>query len=203
MRLLKRKLFLPFFLIGSLFSLPVSSSEGHHHDHHGHNHDHHQQAHEHGIAAMQLVIVEDDVLVEVKSPLFNVIGFEHEARNQEQTNAIKKQLAKIDDGTLIQFNNKAQCKLTGKHLHHPFKHVLKDNQHKHNHDADHDSNTSHRDLSFEYQFKCKQPKALKSINTQALFQSWNNLQKLRVEWVYHNHQSAITLNRKHPVILFE
>lgn len=218
MKLIKKTLY-STAVSALLYALPLQA-EQHHHGHHSdhqHGHDYQQTAHEHGIAEMQLTIVENDVLIEVKSPLYNVLGFEHKAKNSSQKSTIAKQLKRIESGELITLDTAAQCQLTNKHIHHPFKDELHQHDHKehahhkhshnehHGHDNQHNhaAAKTHRDLSFEYQYRCANPKALKTINSAALFSAWSHLSQLRVEWIHHNHQSAMTLTKTAPVIAFE
>ena len=188
---------LPASLLVTSFTLLSSlaiAGEHHHHDHDHyteHTHAHHEQnPHEHGVAQMFLTMVDHDVLVEVKSPLYNVVGFEHAPKNQQQQQQLQNQREAIQAGDLIQLDQAAQCQQKS----------AKIMSATHNQQSE---QTGHRDLSFEYQWHCQQPKAIKNINMQRLFQTWPHLQTLRVEWVHQHHQSAMTLQPDTPVIHFE
>lgn len=198
-------------------SFNLKAAEHSHNNHHEHLHEHdheqpnhyEQMAHEHGVAQMFLTVVGEEVLIEVKSPLYNVIGFEHQPNNLEQKTAIKQQMQRIKTGQLIQISAAAKCEMTQQQLNNPFHHKndeLKHDEHNHNnekHSNEHAEHKAHKDLSFEYQFHCKQPQALNNVNAQPLFKAWPNLQNLRVEWIYKNHQSALTLTADAPSISFE
>lgn len=72
-----------------------SHDDDHSHDHdHDHSHDHDDdhrhggEAHVHGAAEFSLVIAADGVEAEFRSPLYNLVGFEHEPQTPEQAVAI-------------------------------------------------------------------------------------------------------------------
>jgi len=183
-----------FTLVGS-----VQAEYHHNHEHHHEEYTEHK-AHEHGTANMQLVMMENQVLIEVVSPLFNMLGFEHLANNKQQQKIIAKQLKLIEQAELIALDSKAECSLESKIVQHPF--AKSHDSHGHHEHNNHDE-SKHRDITFEYHFHCKQPANLKQVNTDKLFKAWPNLHKLRVEWIYHNHQSAIDLAPTTPLLNFE
>jgi len=213
---LLNKTSLQILMACSLFSLNNQAiAETHHeygHEHDSeHNHTHEQyaeqSAHEHGVALMQFVIDEHHVLIEVSSPLYNVIGFETEPSTPEQVAVFQKQLTAIDKGELLRFNPQAQCQLKNKTVDNPFPkmkaHDHAVHEHEHQHDGhEHHMEHAHTNLSFEYQLHCQNPEQLTQLDTQPLFKAWSNLQTLRVEWIYQNQQSAKTLDRNQPVLLF-
>ena len=177
----------------------VQAEEQYHHEH-GHEHENHHReytehkAHEHGAANMQLMILKDEVLMQVESPLFNMLGFEHQANNKQQKKLFTQQLKLIEQTNLIELDGKAQCVLDSQKVQHPFENAYA----HHNHDEN-----KHRDISFEYHFHCKEASNLKQINTEKLFKTWPHLHKLRVEWIYQNQQSAAELSREIPVLNFK
>lgn len=205
-------------LVVSFFSMLVAPvmafADGHKYtDKHNHEHQHsdhhatseqaHIGAHEHGVAQMFLTIVDNAVLVEVKSPLYNMLGFEHKPNNPEQKAAIKQQMQAIKSGTLIQVSDAAKCTLTQQQLSNPFHHDKDEAKHSsEHHHHEHNAMKGHKDLSFEYQFNCKQPQELNKVNAMPLFKAWPNLQNLRVEWIYKNQQSATTLSPNSASINF-
>jgi len=193
-----------FFIVLITSSLCLSGpalAGDHHHHEHDHSHNQHKnhhgyQAHEHGVANMQLVIMENEILIEVHSPLFNMLGFEHQANSSTQQKLIQQQLQLINQAKLIELDAKAQCQVLSKTVKHPFENKLQA--------KDQDTpQAKHRDIHFEYHLRCQKPRNLKQINMDNLFSAWQHLQSLRVEWIYHNHQSAVKLTREMPVLSFE
>ena len=154
---------------------------------------------------MQFVIDEQHVLIEVSSPLYNVIGFESEPSTPEQLAIFQKQLDAIDRGELLRFNPEAGCQLKNKTVDNPFPKMKAHDHavHEHSHDDHkHPLEQGHTNLSFEYQLHCQNPEQLTQLDTQPLFKAWMNLQTLRIEWIYQNQQSAKDLDRNQPVLLF-
>ena len=198
-------------LISLSLSTPFAQGNGHQHSE---TYSHAQHAHVHGIAKMQMVIAGKDVLIEVASPLFNVVGFEHKPNSAQQKKAFKQQVSAILKGDLITLNAKAQCRIEPSDIDHPFADSHAHNEHEHKNEHKHQSNHAHKhednhagdykqthnNMRFEYQLHCENPQNLNDVNTQALFTAWPNLQKLNVEWIYNNRQSAKTLTPEQPLL---
>ena len=196
-------------------SQTIAADHEHQHPHdneHRHAHSQHTQtAHEHGVAQMSLTIVKNDVLIEVTSPLYNVIGFEHKPKNDEQRINFKQQIKVINNAKLVQLNNSAQCSLVEVNLvnpfHHPDRHDEMHHQHndKHNHDHKHGNHmhSTHKDMSFEYQLHCDAPEKITTVNAEALFKAWPNLKNLRTEWIFQNKQSAANLTPENTSVNFD
>ena len=212
MKNIYKKPALLLFIGGSLLSIALNTTmahaheEEHHHEaqhemhhqhehenHHEHKHHHEQHAHEHGVAQMQMVAVENDILIEVDSPLYNVVGFEHAPNNAQQTAAFEQQLKAISKGNLFTINPEAQCHLESQKTQQPIKTAQSQKQESHE--------QTHKNIRFEYQLHCKKPANIREINAQPLFASWTNLQTLKVEWIYNHTQSANTLSRNQPLLL--
>ena len=187
----------------SLTTPLIQASEDEHQ--HSESHHHEQHAHQHGVAQMQMVIAGKDVLIEVASPLFNVVGFEHKPNSEQQKKAFKQQVSAISKGDLIALTAEAQCRLESNDIDHPFADSHAHNDHEHEHEGDHTSDykQTHNNLRFEYQLHCESPQNLNDVNTQPLFTAWPNLQTLNVEWVYNNRQSAKTLSPDQPLLTFQ
>ncbi len=200
-----RKDHLKILLLTTLLAVNTSATAQALHEHHEHDQHEAQAVHEHGVAHMQFVVAEQEVLLEVSSPLYNVIGFESEPSTPEQLDVFEKQLAAIEKGDLIRFNPQAQCRLKNQTIRNPFPkmkahdHAVSEHDgHEHKH-GEH----GHTDLSFEYELHCQSADELKELNSQNLFKAWPNLQTLRVEWIFQNQQSADTLDRDHTVLHFK
>ncbi len=165
-----------------------------------------QTAHEHGIAQASIAVVQDQVLIEVSSPLYNLLGFEHLGHNHDEQDQIKQQL-RDKMNLALKANAEAQCQLQRQAVTMPNKqqamddHHGHDHGHEHNHDHDHKkTEQTHKDIHAEYELKCKQPNKLTQFDAQQLFTDWPNLQKLRVEWITEQKQSADVLNRENTLI---
>jgi len=180
-------------------------------------------AHEHGVAQMNLVQIESNVVLEVTSPAFNVFGFEHKPHTEQEKTLVKTRLKTMNSGGLVLFDTDANCELKETKLKNPFaddhedhdheehehedhdheKHANDDHDHeKHEHedheheDHDHEGHYNHRDIHVEYTFTCKNPQAVSQINLQPLFKNWPQLEQVRTQWVIGNLQSSATATRQ-------
>ncbi|MDJ0919714.1 MAG: DUF2796 domain-containing protein [Henriciella sp.] len=85
----------------------------HDHDHadgDDHDHDHGGEAHVHGKADMAIAIEGNNLSVSFESPLYNLIGFEHEPKTEEESaayNGMRDTLANSD--SVIVFSEAAEC----------------------------------------------------------------------------------------------
>ncbi|GAB6069322.1 DUF2796 domain-containing protein [Thiomicrorhabdus hydrogeniphila] len=148
-------------------------------------------AHEHGVAQMNLVQIESNVVLEVTSPAFNVFGFEHKPHTEQEKALVKTRLKTMNSGGLVLFDTDANCELKETKLKNPFA----DDHHDHE-DHDHEGHYNHRDIHVEYTFTCKNPQAVSQINLQPLFKNWPQLEQVRTQWVIGNLQSSATATRQ-------
>jgi uncharacterized protein DUF2796 len=156
-------------------------------------------AHEHGRAALQLAIENNRMELIFTSPAFNLAGFEHKARTDEE----KQQLADIRqwlETTPLINTESATCTLksatvslggeTGSgddndhHDHHE--------EHNH-HDEHHGEEATHRDYEVTQQLTCDSlaPEALLTSPLPARFPQ---VEELRIEWVGASGQGSSQLS---------
>jgi len=169
-------------IFSAVFSYAPLSAE-HHHNHHSH-------AHEHGFAELNLVMAKNEIFVEVMAPGHTVFGFEHKARNDAQTQQMQTQIEAIREGLLMSPNAEAQCTFKLTAIENPFE--GHDHHHGHHHDHHHDHD-SHKNVTFEYHYQCQKMEQLKVLDTAPLFKQWPNLEKIRVQKIIHQQQSATEL----------
>ena len=84
-------------------SATVAASEGEHREH---------GAHEHGHGILDIVVEGEELVVELRVPAVNVVGFEHAPRDDAEREAIRKSLVPFQDvaGVLVP-SAKAQCEV--------------------------------------------------------------------------------------------
>lgn len=164
-----------------------------------------QTAHEHGVAQASIAVVQDQVLIEVSSPLYNLLGFEHLGHHHDEQDQIKQQL-RDKMNLALKANAEAQCQLQRQAVTMPNKQQAMDDHHGHEHSHNHDhhdhkkTEQTHKDIQAEYELKCKQANQLTQFDATQLFKNWPNLQTLRVEWVTEHQQSANVLRRENTLI---
>jgi len=76
--------------------ITIAQAGGKHGDH-GHHHDHvKHDAHEHGVAAMNLVHFSGEVQIELSTPAYNVVGFEHQPKTEAQEEAVHEAVEALE-----------------------------------------------------------------------------------------------------------
>ena len=155
-------------------------------------------SHVHGLAEMAIVIENDRVNIEIKSPAMNLVGFEHKAITQ-------KHIAAVNTAELLLSNPKkifsfagAHCQLINKSIdlspikkeHHHVEKEHKKSIHKQN---------NHSEVTAYYDYHCEKKSALSAI-TVTLFDLFPSLQKTYVMWATETQQGAITLSATNNVI---
>jgi hypothetical protein len=155
-----------------------------------------QSAHVHGLAEFTLAAEGDVIQMRLASPAMNILGFEHEPRNKEQTKILEHALKKLNKPeSLISFKG-GQCRFTSVELDNPFE--AHEDHDKHDHDehkhAEHEA-TEHREFVVEYQAQCKKMNELKAINF-TLLTEFKSIEKLDVQYILSGKQGGVTLNSK-------
>lgn len=182
--------------------------------HKGHNHAS-QKAHEHGVADMTISIMGNQAMIEIGSPAYNLVGFGHQPKNEEQTKMIADRMREIRSGTLIQFNDDAKCRISGQVYNNPFIEEAKAHDHDHDHDHSHDGQkqdakkgkktkkSNHKDFDFSYEYRCDYPSKVYQVDTHNLFDAWPNLKKVRVQWLKDQQQSSAELTSKSQQVILK
>ena len=200
----------------------------HHHDDHRHNHDnkghkdkahkHHEKrkhsAHVHGEAEMRLVIQDKNLKIQIQSPSYNIVGFEHQPKNDKQRQAVKRAKNTFESENLIfSFTKEAACKKTKAiNLKSPLLEKVKDH-HEHEYES-HAHGESHKDknkikeseihsdFSVTYFLRCKNIQALQSVQIKA-FESFKRLKKLKIKAVTPEGQFFKTLSPSSSVFVLK
>lgn len=153
------------------------------HDHdHEHDHDDHRhggEAHVHGAAEFVLATTDTGAEAEFNSPLFNLIGFEHEPKTPEQEAALSTLVDTLADASrLFVTSEDAGCSTI-------------DSMINVERDGDHSA------LSASYLMTCSDPSAIEAIELTA-FSSYANMDSIDVVFVGGANQSAGTVTPESP-----
>jgi len=163
------------------------------------------ESHSHGDASLAIVLDGSMLIVELDTPLYNVLGFEHEAETAIQKAAVLKAESVLARGaSLFVFNTEAGCSI----LHDTISvelggHEDKDGHSDHeadDHDDeedDHEAEETHKDVVLQYEYKCQAPKALKNV-TVNLFEHFENLTELDLVYLGPNTQKQSELSAAKP-----
>lgn len=165
------------------------------------------EAHVHGEAEMNVAIEGNVIELVLKSPLANIVGFEHEATSDEDIAILSNAQKALQDAyARVQLPDSAVCMLDevdvhlgeehGEEAHDHDKHDHEEHAHKdHDHDKhDHEEHAhkehdhheheegehgEHRDIHAHYSFKCVKPANLNSV-TLDFFTKFPGMESLHV-----------------------
>ena len=151
-----------------------------------------QDAHVHGLSYLKIALENQTLLVEINSPLMDIVGFEGEPRTKVQKDSIELATNKLRTiGNVLIFKGgscvEKKIYVTLGHDH--------SNEHSHS-EHDHDS---HSEISAVYKFTCSEPEGLREI-TVLLPNQFSRMEKIKAQWVTSNAQGQITLDKKKNTI---
>lgn len=106
------------------------------------------EAHQHGVAQLTIALSQQTVEIELHSPAYNILGFEHRPRTKQQLLLVKQQFTKLNQPTDLFLWN-TTCDLESTKIDSPFK----DNRSiSHHEEHEHDNEeSSHSDEQAEHQ----------------------------------------------------
>jgi hypothetical protein len=141
------------------------------------------EAHEHGHATLNIAVEGTSLLLELKVPAADIVGFEHAphtAAEQQQFDAALTTLHQADN--IVDLEKNSGCKLQ---------------QVKVQHHLDDKASTAHGDIEASYAYSCQSPGELTSI-TLTLFRHFASLQDIDYQIMTQSHQGAGELSPDHP-----
>lgn len=143
-------------------------------------------AHEHGVARLDVAVEANRVLVEIDSPLDNLLGFEHAPRTDAERARAEAAVKKLRDGAaLFTVDTRAGCALTKVDLQAaPLGLGSKASAAK----------DGHGDLEGSYEFKCKAGAQAGFLEV-GLFEAFPKLQRIELQVVTPRGQMKATLRR--------
>lgn len=154
-------------------------------------------AHQHGHADLQMAIENERVDLLLLSPAYNLIGFEHKPRTEEQRKRVQDAEQWASENTLVNTVD-GSCTLVSSAMHAGWKEA-KDNEHKHDHghshshDHDHDHDSGHADIEITQTLNCPNLSESAQFET-GLMARFPELQHLNVQWVGPLGQGATRLS---------
>lgn len=163
-------------------------------------------AHEHGQARLQIAVEDTSIDLMLTSPAYNLAGFEHEARTDQE----KEQLADVEQwlksnplvnsadascrviATAVELGGEESGESHGHHDdHHNDHHDDHNGKDHHDHD-EHHKETTHREYDVSQQLECTGAGAKLTL-TSVLMEEFANLEELAVEWVSPTGQGSARL----------
>ena len=172
-------------------------------------------AHNHGFGELNVAIEGQTVVIELNSPAFNIVGFEHSPETNKDKAAIKDAVSVLNDGSkLFLFPTTAGCRLASVHIGSSLidgqhsAHKNHDDDHKdskHDDHKDHDDDHKERDIHSEFQANYKfQCDVVEKVNTIQImiFKHFPNTRQLDVKTILPNGQSAMKLTPASNLLSF-
>lgn len=178
-------------------------------------------AHVHGGATLAIAVDGKSVTAELDTPLYNLLGFEHEPETSEQKDAVEKAEKQLGEpSALISFNEEADCKAMpvssktelfhhddhheGDHDHHDDEkdhdhhddHKDHDDEKDHDHD-DYEDHSDHKDVVISYSFTCDAPQNLSRLKAE-LLAAFPLMDELDVVYLGMNSQTTFELTPSTP-----
>jgi len=184
------------------------------HDDHGHDKHVKHNAHEHGVATMNYAIVGDEVQIELETPAYNVVGFEHQPNTEAQEELVHEAVETLEK-PLALFGLEGNCEVELAKVESPFPDHddHKEKEHKDHHDGhkdhhdhkehahddhkDHGEDT-HSEFEMTYHFECSDTSKALTVDATKLFAMFPNFSEIRVQWLSANKQGSAELSAKKP-----
>lgn len=164
----------------SLSSIVFAQDE--HHDHEaGHRH---HDAHVHGMATLDLVMDDDKLMMHLKSPLMNFLGFEHQPETEQQKAIYQDMLQQLEMLATLMEVQGSSCKAESIEVEEPF--------------GDSDE-AGHADVDVSYFLRCEKPENITELKIN-LFDVYSNLESLQVQMVLPTGQQQLKLNQQRTSI---
>ena len=179
-------------------------------------------SHVHGGATLSVVSEKNLVMVELETPLYNVLGFEYEPRSAAEKETVSKAqdlLSRPED--LITFNADSGCRFDAvsydislfkaaaeatesddhshahedddDHKHDDSAYEHNDEHHDHKDADDHDDHSGHKDVLINYTAQCSAPEKLKNITVE-FFDNFPNLTNLELVYLSASVQRSTELS---------
>lgn len=193
-----------------LLTLPLiaaQASADHHghkpaHDHrHGHSHAHeqahdhhgHQQenpgAHEHGTGLLDMALEGETLVIMLKSPAANLLGFEHRPATDAEHAAIAEARRQLEQPQpLFGLPPAADCSVQSADLHSPLF-------------AASEAAQAHADIEASYTFSCGAPASLDRLDLSGFFKAFPNTEQLQIQATAPAGQQAATLKPAQPALM--
>lgn len=153
--------------------------------------------HQHGAATLDVVIAQGRLSVALRSPLDNLLGFEHAPRNEKQRRAVAGMEERLRDG-IRQFRPAAAagCVLQGATLRHPYAAPREPAP-----PGAARRDELHAEIDAGWEFACRDVEALGRIDVR-LFDDFPGIQRLKVRLVSPRGQRGATLTPGNGVLVW-
>jgi hypothetical protein len=151
-------------------------------------------SHEHGTAELTIAWIGNEVAIELQTPAFNIVGFEHAPTSEAERELLDESLAALQAGNLLLIRDpEAECNVIEATVH---AEMEEEEETAETHDET--EAESHSDIEVVYHFQCQQPDRIESLDASELFAYFPNFEQLHAQWVSETEQSAKELTPQDP-----
>ena len=144
-------------------------------------------AHQHGHAELQLAIDGNQIELIFTSPAYNLLGFEHRARTEEQKARVTQTTTWLEETPLVN-TAEAGCTVMHAEVHHQAG-EQNGHGHDHGHTHDHKDEASHSDFEVTQTLSCSGLDPAEELST-PLTERFSEIEHLSVEWVWSGGQGS-------------
>jgi hypothetical protein len=148
-------------------SLLAASAFAQHEDH---------GSHTHGQATLTFVLEGNEAELAFATPTANIVGFEHQAGNDNERQLVQKMIADFTSASWFSFSSEANCTVTDTDISSDLT-------------AERSSKPSHADLNANYRLVCQNPARLQAL-TLDLVPIAAGVEKVSVQWIVNGEQGA-------------
>ena len=157
----------------------------------------HGHAHVHGVASLQIAVDGPTLTLSFRTPLENVVGFEHAPRNEQQTKALRDAGESLKSpASNFAPTAAARCEPVSSRLELPFAPKSEPGGKEIREKAE--KSEVHAELTAQYVFRCEHPDRLQSVEVK-LFERFRNVRRVDVEFAGPRGQKAYRLTSKQRV----
>jgi hypothetical protein len=153
-----------------------------------------QQPHQHGHAQLQMAVENNNVDLILTSPAYNLLGFEHEPRTEQQKKALENARQWLTTQALITPAG-SNCAVESASMDFSVKAAEQDHHdHDHHHDHHHDETLNeHANIEVSQVLSCNGADISGQLTTPLIAQ-FPEIQELDVEWVTNSRQGSTKLS---------
>jgi hypothetical protein len=164
------------------------------------------EAHIHGEAKLNIVFEGPELLIELKSPSYNLVGFEHAPKTKNQLELVENTISLLKNfKNVADTSTEANCKIADASVSTSMRGIHEDEHHEDEHHEDehhedehqHSAKEIHSEFSATYSLRCDKPENLKSIQLE-LFSTFELMEEIAVQMIIQGKQGFAELNPDNP-----
>ena len=164
------------------------------------------EAHIHGEAKLNIVLEGPELLIELKSPSYNLVGFEHAPKTKNQLELVENTIELLKKfKNVADTSSGANCKIADASVSTSMRGIHEDEHHEDEHHEDehhedehqHSEKKIHSEFFATYFLTCTRPENLKSIELN-LFSTFGLMEEVDVQLISQGRQDFAELNSENP-----